>query len=136
MKVLIVLLVLLSAGLVLLAPTSRAQSHGNEMAIVEFQDKTQLLNVTLQGKYLFVHDAEKKAEGKECFYVYQYKGDEADPLMVPAGQPVIAFHCEATSRTRASRLVVTIGFAKDGVMELREIQFAGSEQGHRIVDAM
>jgi hypothetical protein len=139
MRKLIVMLVLLGSPLMVLAPASRAQSNGNdgkELAVVEFQDKVELLGVTLQGTYLFVHDAQKKIEGKDCFYVYEYAGDWSGPLTIPATRPVVSFHCDAVTRNKVKGTVVTTGIAKDGGQELREIQFGGSDVGHRVAEAM
>jgi hypothetical protein len=122
---------------ILAAPVSRtsaAQSDKVDIAVMEFTEKTQLLGVTLLGKYVFIHDAQKKAEGKPCLYVYEYKGDAATPLAERLGRQVLAFHCEMVDRPAAKIDVLTLALGKDpGVFEIKEIQFAGTGKGHRVL---
>ncbi|MEK6288426.1 MAG: hypothetical protein AABO57_22135 [Acidobacteriota bacterium] len=115
-----------------LGALATAGPPGKEMAVVDIPDRTKLLKATLEGKYILVHDDEKMARGEPCFYVYEYSQD-------PAGQPelkpdklVVSFHCEPVQHEKASRLVLTYGMASATLFELREIQFAGSSEGHRV----
>jgi hypothetical protein len=111
-----------------------AQSDKVDTAVMEFTEKTQLLGVTLFGKYVFIHDAQKKAEGKPCLNVYEYKGDARTPLAERLGRQVIAFHCEMVDRPKTKIDVLTLVLGKDpGVFEIKEIQFAGTDKGHRVL---
>ena len=115
-------------------PPVSAQSSGVDMAVLEFTEKTRLLDVTLLGKYVFVHDDEKKAEGKACLYVYEYNGDAKTPLATRLGKLVVAFHCHIVERPAARIDVLTLAMGKEpGVFEIKEIQFAGSDKGHRVL---
>ncbi|MGH9822803.1 MAG: hypothetical protein ACREDR_06075, partial [Blastocatellia bacterium] len=105
-----------------------------EQAVVEFQDKTLVAGVVLQGKYLVVHDEALSAKGEPCFRVYQYvEGKEA--AAAQSEKPVVAFHCQPVDRKKATDLVTTVGMSEGGLLVLREIQFAGSEKGHKIPEA-
>jgi len=116
------------------ATAARAQSDGVDMSVLEFTEKTQLAGVSLLGKYVFVHDAQKKAEGKECFYVYEYKGDAKTPLAARLGKQVLAFHCQMVERPKSKIDVLTLTMNKaQTLFEIKEIQFAGTDKGHRIL---
>jgi len=119
------------------AAVTRAQSNKVDMSVLEFTEKTQLMGVTLLGKYVFIHDDQKKAEGKECLYVYELKGGDAKaPLTERLGKQVLAFHCQMVERPKAKIDVLTLTLSRDpGVFEIREIQFAGSDRGHRVPGA-
>src|SRR5262245_33218001 len=135
MRTLVILsLLTLAVGLAMPVPTARAQSKDVDMAVLEFTEKTQLLGVTLLGKYVFIHDDQKKAEGKECLYVYEYKGDAKTPLLTRLGKQVIAFHCQMVERSKSKIDVLTLTMNKQQDMfEIKEIQFAGTDKGHRVL---
>jgi hypothetical protein len=103
-----------------------------EMAVADIPDKTKLLNVELLGKYIFIHDGEKKANAEHCLYVYRYGEDQNGKPEARPENLVVSFHCEALQRTKVSQLVLTYGVTNGGASELREIQFAGSLVGHRV----
>jgi len=127
-------LLTLAVGLAMPVPGARAQSKDVDMAVLEFTEKTQLLGVTLLGKYVFIHDDQKKAEGKECLYVYEYKGDAKTPLLTRLGKQVVAFHCQLMERPKTKIDVLTLAMSSEpGIFEIREIQFAGSDKGHRVM---
>lgn len=109
-----------------------AAQPGKEMAVVEIPDKTKLLKATLQGKYILVHDDEKMARGEPCFYVFEYSQDPAGQPEVKPDKLVVSFHCEPVQREKANHVVLTYGMASATLFELREIQFAGSSEGHRV----
>jgi hypothetical protein len=117
------------------AQSNAVQSDGVDMAVLEFTEKTQLLGVTLYGKYVFIHDQKKKEEGKECLYVYEYTGDAKTPLATRLGKQVLAFHCEMIERPKAAIDVLTLSMVgkPPGIFEIREIQFAGTDKGHRVL---
>src|SRR5262245_28014319 len=131
---LILLLVAFAVWLIILATASRAQSDGVALAIMEFTEKTQLMGVTLLGKNVFINDAQKKAKGKECLYVYEYKGDGKTPLATRLGKQVLAFHCQMVERSKSKIDVLTLTMNKQQDMfEIKEIQFAGTDKGHRVL---
>lgn len=103
-----------------------------EIAVVELQDKTHLGKTVLQGKYIFVHDDSRMAKDEPCFYVYEYSENE---MRQPEARPeklVVSFHCEPVTHPMASQIVLTYGMTTAGQFQLREIQFAGSTEGHRV----
>jgi hypothetical protein len=127
---LIALVVAFACGFGLLINTAYAQS-AREQAVVEFQDKTEVGGVVLQGKYLVVHDKSLAARGEPCLLVYKYEQGK-DAAAIEAGKPVVAVHCHEVTRKPASDIVMTVGMASNGEFELREIQFGGSDKGHQL----
>jgi hypothetical protein len=95
-----------------------------QQAVVAFDEPTRLLNVTLKGQYLFVHDDERMARGEACTYVYTYTQDKQGDL-------VASFHCKPVPRQKAGRFSVTVTM-QAGNLELVEYQFEGSTEGHRV----
>lgn len=128
---LIALLVVFGSAVGLIGTRVSAQST-REQAIVEFQDKTTVAGVVLQGKYLLVHDEALAAKGQPCFNVYKYTEGE-DQTAAQSEKPVVSFHCHSVDRKKATDIVMTVGMGDGGLFLLREIQFAGSEKGHQIV---
>jgi hypothetical protein len=115
-----------------LASLAAAGPPVKETAVADIPDKTKLLDAELLGKYIFVHDEHKKAQGEPCFYVYRYSQDEKGSPEVRPENLVVSFHCESVQRSKVNQLVLTYGVASGGLFELREIQFAGSLEGHRV----
>jgi hypothetical protein len=116
---------LLFAAALLFAGTIPARGEGpkNERAYVQFNEMVRLNDVLLQGRYLFVHDAEKMARGQDCTWIYG-----AD------GRFVASFHCMPVERTATKQFKVLIS-NRAGVTDVPrvlEIQFPGSEEGHQI----
>ena len=140
MKHLIIMLFLTLAAF-LMMPASKTigqsdeiQSDKVDMAVLEFTEKTEILGVTLLGKYVFIHDDQKKAEGKECLHVYEYNGDSKTPLPSRLGKQVLAFHCQMVERPKSKIDVLTLAMSKDAsIFEIKEIQFAGTDRGHRVL---
>jgi hypothetical protein len=129
-RVLLTILVLIAIALLVSVVTARPAVR--DVDVVDIPEKTKLLQAELLGKYILVHDAEKKAHGEACLSVYRYsQAQNGDPQILPENL-VVSFHCLAVERTRARDLVLTYGVSKDGQLELREIQFAGSLEGHRV----
>jgi len=118
-----------------IAQSDKVQSDKVDMAVLEFTEKTELLGVTLLGKYVFIHDAQKKAEGKPCLYVYEYAGGAAKtPLTSRLGKQILAFHCQMIERPTSKIDVLTLTMSKNaGIFEIKEIQFAGTGEGHRVL---
>jgi hypothetical protein len=109
-----------------------AAPPGRQMSVVDIQDKTKLLKAVLQGKYIFVHDDDRMARGEPCFYVYEYTEDQTGKPEARPDKLVVSFHCEPVQREKANEIVLTLGMTSGGLFELREIQFAGSLEGHRV----
>jgi len=101
-------------------------------AVVEIPDKTRLLKAELLGKYIFVHDDEKMASGEPCFYVYRYSEDITGQPEIKPENLVVSFHCQPVERPKVNQPVLTYGVVRNGLFELREIQFACSFEGHRV----
>jgi len=104
-----------------------ANSSHTEKAVVEFQTPVKLMNVILQGEYLFVHDHEKMAAGEDCTYVYK----------IEAGRPVklvISFHCIPVPRKKVDTFTMrsSLLLSWPVLYELQEYQFAGSDEGHQV----
>ena len=115
-----------SAWLATLPPPAKT------IAVTEIQERTRLLRAELMGKYIFVHDDSKMSKGEPCLYVYRYEQDaEGNPQIKPENL-VVSFHCQRVERPAVTQLVMTYGVANDGSSELREIQFAGTSEGHRV----
>jgi hypothetical protein len=129
-RFLMTILVLTAVGV--LASLAPARPPANDIGVVDIQDKARLMKAELLGKYILIHDAEKKAHGEACLSVYRYSQDEnGDPKILPENL-VVSFHCVSVERPKADTLVLTYGITKDGLLELREIQFAGTLEGHRV----
>ncbi|HKV39530.1 MAG TPA: hypothetical protein VJX67_09980 [Blastocatellia bacterium] len=125
-----VLLAMTSLVLRTSGQTPAGQKSPIERAVVTFDDKTLVSGAVLQGKYLVIHDEQKMARGEPCFAIYQ----ASDGTVEPTGKPVVTFYCQTAGRTLAKDVVMTYAATDTpGVFELREIQFAGSSIGHRLV---
>ena len=105
----------------------RAETVRRDEAIVEFPDTVKLVNVLLKGRYLVVHDEARMAEGFPCLYVYGFKDGVANNL-------IVSFHCLHMERQTADKFTVTLSSRKSpyDVPEVRELQFAGSPDGHGV----
>ena len=133
-RLLLVTLVFSATAMIVSAFASfaSAASPGKEMSAADIPDKTKLLKTTLQGKYIFVHDDSKMAKGEPCLYVYEYSEDQAGQLEVKPEKLVVSFHCQPVERPKADQIVLTYGMLSPDLYELREIQFPGSTEGHRV----
>ena len=107
--------------------TASTATTPRESAVVEFSENVKLGNVLLRGQYLFVHDEERMAKGEPCTYIY--RGKDLDEAKL-----VASFHCIHTDREMVSEFTATIikRATPYDIPELREIQFAGSKDGHRV----
>jgi len=135
MKRLLLMALLLSATAMIVgafASFVTAAPPGKEMAVVDIPDKTLLLRTTLLGRYIFVHDDSKMAKGEPCLYVYEYSEDQAGQPEVKPEKLVLSFHCLPVERPKSDQMVLTYGMATADLIALREIQFAGSVEGHRV----
>jgi hypothetical protein len=133
-RLMLMILILGATGLIFgaFASFATAAPPEKEMAVVNIPDKTKLLKTTLQGKYIFVHDDSKMAKGGPCFYVYEYCEDQAGQPEVKPEKLVVSFHCQPVERPKADQIVLTYGMASPDLFELREIQFPGGTEGHRV----
>jgi hypothetical protein len=135
MKRLLLMTLVLSATAMIVsafASFATAAPPGKEMSVANIPDKTKLLKTTLQGKYIFVHDDAKMAKGEPCLYVYEYSEDQAGQPEVKPEKLMVSFHCQPVERPKADHIVLTYGMLSTDLFELREIQFPGSTEGHRV----
>ena len=105
--------------------TNGADSSKKEMAVMKFNYTVTLMDVSLKGEYLFVHDDEAMARGEACTYIY--KGVSEAPKNL-----VASFHCIPAARTKTASFTVRTSMISPGVYELKEYQFAGSTESHLV----
>ena len=105
--------------------TNAADSSKKEMAVMKFNYTVTLMDVSLKGEYLFVHDDEAMARGEACTYIY--KGVYEEPKNL-----VASFHCIPAARKKAESFTVRTSMVSPGVHELKEYQFAGSTESHLV----
>jgi hypothetical protein len=135
MKRLILVTLLLGATaltVICIASFATAAPPGKEIDVANIPDKTKLMRATLQGRYIFVHDDSKMAKGEPCLYVYEYSEDQAGRPEAKPDKLVVSFHCVPVQREKATRIVLTYGMLSPDLFELREIQFTGSTEAHRV----
>jgi hypothetical protein len=111
----------------ILSPTGATQATNRETALVDFPQQVKLLGVFLKGEYLIVHDDASMAQGGDCTFVYSRREGQPDKL-------VASFHCTPVARNNADHFVVRTA-RLSGLIEtpeIREIQFAGSNEGHQV----
>jgi hypothetical protein len=120
------ILLIVLAGLlfsVALVAGTKAEEPKNERALVQFTQTVKFKNVFLRGQYLIVHDADKMAKGEDCTWIFDAEG-----------KVVASFHCTPVARERADsfKLIVSRRNAAFDIPDVREIQFAGSTEGHLV----
>ena len=118
---------LMLSGNILPSGSSAIAKTRLESAVVEFTENVKVRNVILRGEYLFVHDEERMAKGEPCTYIYRGKLQDEAKL-------VTSFHCTHVDREMVSEFKATITrrVTPYDVAELTEIQFAGSNAGHKV----
>lgn len=109
-----------------------AAPPAKDISVVDLPDKTRVVKTVLQGKYIFIHDDEKMAKGEACFCVYEYSADAAGQPEARPDKLVLSFHCQPVQREKARHIILTYGMVNPELFELREIQFTGSTEGHRV----
>jgi len=109
------------------APTVTNAANGakTERAVMRFNRPVTLMDVTLKGEYLFVHDDVAMARGEACTFVY--KGATADPDHL-----VVSFHCTPIQRVKVDYFTVRTSPGATGDYVLREFQFKGSTEAHLV----
>jgi hypothetical protein len=128
MKKLVLFVAILCAvtfALLLSSSTAGMAGTAKERAVVTFNQPVQLLDVTLKGEYLFVHDDAAMARGESCTFVYKGVAESAENL-------VTSFHCIPEARSKARHFTVRSRQLPKGITEVWEIQFANSKEGHRV----
>ena len=105
--------------------TNAAISAKTERAVMTFNRPVTLMDVTLRGEYLFVHDDAAMARGEACTYVY--KGTAENPNNL-----VVSFHCMPVQRKQVDYFTVRTSPGVTGDFELREFQFKGSTESHLV----
>jgi len=111
---------------------AHAAPPGKDMSVVDLPDKTRVMKTILQGRYIFIHDDEKMAKGDDCFYIYEYAADAAGQPEARPDKLVLSFHCQPVQREKARHIILTYGMVNPELFELREIQFTGRTEGHRV----
>src|SRR6185503_4389781 len=79
--------------------TNAANAANKVRAVTTFNRPVKLMDITLQGTYLFVHDDAAMARGEGCTSVY--KGEAENPNNL-----VVSFHCTPATRARADYFTV------------------------------
>lgn len=102
---------------------SAANAPRRERALTKFNQPVQLMDKTLSGEYLFVHDEAAMARGEACTYVYKGQSENLNNL-------VVSFHCLPAQRTKAAYFSVRSVLTLAGIREISEFQFAGSTEAH------
>lgn len=92
---------------------------------MNFAHPVELMGVTLQGDYLFVHDDQAMARGEACTFVYKGFNEKAKNL-------VATFHCLPAYRNQVAHFTVRTSQNEMGQRELTEFQFAGSTEAHLV----
>ena len=128
----ILLLGVVAATIIATTSFVAAAPPGKDMAVVDLPETTMLMKTALLGKYIFVHDDQKMAQGEPCFSVYEYSQDQAGQPEARPDKLVTSFHCQPIARAKARQLVTTCQIGRGGTLELREIQFARTTEGHRV----
>lgn len=105
--------------------TSAANTAKQERAVIKFTESVTLMGVTLKGEYLFLHDDNAMARGEACTYVYEGQAAVTNKL-------VASFHCRPAIRNMVGNFTARTGLNSLGQQELREYQFAGSVEAHRV----
>ena len=133
-RLLLTTLILAATGAIVGARASIAIAGPPErdMEVANIPDKTKLLKATLQGKYIFVHDDSKMDKGEPCLYVYEYSEDQSGKPEAKPDKLIVSFHCQRVQRGKAKEIVLTYGMLSPDLFELREIQFPGRTEGHRV----
>ena|ERR1051326_244224 len=108
-------------------PSGTSAAPRRESAVVEFAETVKLGDVLLRGEYLIVHDEARMARGEACTYIY--RGRQIDEAKL-----VTSFHCIHVERERATAFKATFTRRSTPyeVLEVTEIQFAGSKDGHKV----
>lgn len=105
--------------------SNAATAAKKERAVISFTQPVQIMGVTLKGEYLFVHDDEAMARGESCTVIYKGSAENFNNL-------VISFHCMPVERFKASYFTVRTLQIAPGYYEIREFQFAGSNEAHLV----
>ncbi|HEX3280122.1 MAG TPA: hypothetical protein VHR36_02735 [Pyrinomonadaceae bacterium] len=100
-----------------------ANAGKKQKAVVNFDQPVRLMNVTLKGEYLLVHDDAAMARGEACTFIY--KGLNETPKKL-----VVSFHCTPSPREKADNFRMRLSRLASGEYELTEFQFAGSTEVH------
>lgn len=96
-----------------------------QRAEMTFAHPVELMGVTLQGDYLFVHDDQAMARGEACTFVYKGLNEKPKNL-------VATFHCVPAARNQVAYFTVRTSPNEMGQLELTEFQFAGSTEAHLV----
>lgn len=126
MKFLLLFIALLSV-ICLNNSTAHLAASGpvKDKAVATFDGNITLMDIRLNGQYLFVHDETAMMRGEACTYVYKGEEEKQENL-------VVSFHCTPKIRPITDRFIVRMSRIAPRKYELREFQFAGSPEGHLV----
>jgi hypothetical protein len=97
-----------------------------QSSVMRFNEPVRLLDVILEGEYLFLHHEGVMERGKPCTYVYRHDHGKT-------GRFVVSFHCRPVKREKAEQFNVILSRrAGFDLTVIEEIQFAGSTEGHQV----
>ncbi len=105
--------------------SSAADTAKKERAVFTFHEPVKVMDVTLKGEYLFVHDDAAMARGEACTYIYKGLSANADKLAT-------SFQCIPALRDKSDYFIVRTVLTTPGSYELKEYQFAGSTEAHMV----
>jgi len=105
--------------------TAAGEAGKKEKAVIKFDEPVRLMNVTLKGEYLLVHDDAAMSRGEACTFVYQGLNETPKKL-------VASFHCVPSARAKADSFRMRLSQLASGGYELTEFQFAGSSEAHLV----
>src|SRR5690242_8546918 len=92
---LIVILIAVASGV---TGTAQARDSRIQSGVFEFKEPVKLLDVVLQGEYLFLHHEGMMERGKPCLFVYHAK----------SGGFVISLHCHPVNKDRVAQMSVVL----------------------------
>src|SRR5262249_20946873 len=119
-------LMLMVIGLLLggsLVARVTAEQPKNERAFVQLNEAVKCRGVFLPARYPFPHEPGTMSKGAACTWICD-----------ASGRLVTSFHCERVERPKADafKMIVSHRTGSFDISEVREIQFAGSTEGHLV----
>jgi hypothetical protein len=108
-----------------LSANKPSETSKRKSAVARFEEPVTMNGVVLKGEYLFVHDDAAMLRGEACTTVYKGTAPVANRL-------VASFHCTPLQRVKVRQFSVRTEELAPGIIELREIQFAGETESHLV----
>ena len=110
----------------LAALTNSAEATATQEAVATIRTPLQVGGRFLMGRYLVVHDEERKARGEPCTSIY-------DLGRQGSREPVVAFHCKRVRRDVAEAFTIESRATDLGWRVLTAYQFPGSDHAHQVL---